>query len=104
MWLCDCNPRQPANHFKVRKPGRNKYKWFRTCQKQQNDKSRCNFFLWDSDAHPREVAAVASNSRTEPMPTDPQTPMKRPSPYIGPSGVDSTRKRRRITDIDMNDE
>jgi hypothetical protein len=38
------------------------------------------------------------------LPADPETPSKRASPYRGPGDVDSTRKRRRITDVDDNDE
>ena len=38
------------------------------------------------------------------MPVDSETPSKRASPYRGSGDVDSTRKRRRITDVDENDE
>ena len=38
------------------------------------------------------------------MPADPETPSKRTSPYRGPGDVDSIRKRRRITNVDENDE
>ncbi|KAL8873685.1 MAG: hypothetical protein Q9174_000890 [Haloplaca sp. 1 TL-2023] len=44
-----------------------------TCQQAQP--KRCNFFLWDDEAKPREAAAVLSNSRTEPMKA-PETPTK----------------------------
>ncbi|KAL8716791.1 MAG: hypothetical protein Q9225_005908 [Loekoesia sp. 1 TL-2023] len=50
---------------------------FYTCQQAQP--KRCDFFLWDDDAKPREAAAVLSNSRTEPVqppPPPPQTPVK----------------------------
>ncbi|KAI4175214.1 MAG: hypothetical protein LQ343_001750 [Gyalolechia ehrenbergii] len=46
-----------------------------TCQQAQP--KRCDFFLWDDDAKPREAKAVLSNSRTEPLPA-PQTPTKSP--------------------------
>ncbi|KAK5127205.1 hypothetical protein LTR85_008567 [Meristemomyces frigidus] len=64
IWHCDCTPRLPAEHFKVKKEGANKGRWFYTCQNQEP--KRCGFFLWDEDAKPREEAAVLSNSRTEP--------------------------------------
>lgn len=82
----------------------------RTCQKQQGDKSRCKFFLWDSDAHPREATALAHNSRTEPPATgDPKTPSKRlrspPPPYaIGHENGEASRKRGRATSSDLTDE
>lgn len=44
-----------------------------TCQQAQP--KRCNFFLWDDEAKPREAAAVLNNSRTEPI-LNPQTPTK----------------------------
>lgn len=47
-----------------------------TCQKGQL--TRCDFFLWDDEAKPREVAAVLNNSRSEPPPA-PQTPSRRPA-------------------------
>ncbi|KAL8947900.1 MAG: hypothetical protein Q9222_005862 [Ikaeria aurantiellina] len=43
----------------------------------QAQPKRCNFFLWDDEAKPREAAAVLSNSRTEPL-NDPHTPTKPP--------------------------
>ncbi|KAH7076475.1 hypothetical protein BKA63DRAFT_283371 [Paraphoma chrysanthemicola] len=103
VWHCDCTPRKPAVHFEVKKEGPNKGKWFRSCQKQQNDKSRCKFFLWDSDAHTREAAALSTNTRTEPGRVDPRTPSKRqpspPPPYSTES--ESSRKRtHRAIDID----
>ncbi|RMZ16249.1 hypothetical protein D0862_01307 [Hortaea werneckii] len=64
IWHCDCTPRLPAEHFKVKKEGKNQGRWFYTCQQQQE--KRCDFFLWDEDAKPREEAAVLSGKRTEP--------------------------------------
>ena len=64
QWLCDCEPRLPAEHFQVKKEGKNKGRWFYTCQKHESE--RCGFFLWDDDAKPRMEAAVLSNSTTEP--------------------------------------
>jgi len=65
IWQCDCAPRLPAEHFKVKKEGPNQGRWFYTCQNQEP--KRCGFFLWDEDAKPREEAAVLSASRTEPL-------------------------------------
>ncbi|KIW07985.1 uncharacterized protein PV09_01884 [Verruconis gallopava] len=64
VWYCDCNPRLPAEHFKVKKEGKNQGRWFYTCQKPEEQ--RCAFFLWDEDAKIREESAVLNNSRTEP--------------------------------------
>lgn len=64
VWHCDCEPRLPAEHFRVKKEGKNNGRWFYTCQQQEPQ--RCGFFLWDEDAKPREEAAVLSNSRNEP--------------------------------------
>ncbi|CZT17065.1 uncharacterized protein RCC_02897 [Ramularia collo-cygni] len=63
IWKCDCNPRLPAEHFRVKKEGKNKGRWFYTCQQQEP--KRCGFFLWDEDAKPREAATVMSNSTSE---------------------------------------
>ncbi|KAJ4325146.1 hypothetical protein N0V94_000860 [Neodidymelliopsis sp. IMI 364377] len=81
----------------------------RTCQKQQTDKSRCKFFLWDSDAHPREAAALANNTRTEPAFSDPRTPSKRPASPPPPYAIETensgpSRKRARATVADLDDE
>ncbi|KAJ9627231.1 hypothetical protein H2203_003693 [Taxawa tesnikishii (nom. ined.)] len=63
IWLCNCTPRLPAEHFKVRKEGRNQGRWFYTCQNAEL--MRCDFFLWDEDAKPRMESAVLGNSRSE---------------------------------------
>ena len=65
IWHCNCTPRLPAEHFKVKKEGKNQGRWFYTCQ--QGDPKRCGFFLWDDDAKPREEAAVLSGHRAEPV-------------------------------------
>lgn len=65
IWHCNCTPRLPAERFKVKKEGKNQGRWFYTCQ--EKEPKRCDFFLWDEDAKPREEAAVLSGSRTEPM-------------------------------------
>ncbi|KAI9795505.1 MAG: hypothetical protein M1825_001455, partial [Sarcosagium campestre] len=65
IWKCNCDPRQPADHFQTRNGGKNHGRWFYTCQKPQP--KRCNFFLWDDDAKPREASAVLANSRSEPQ-------------------------------------
>jgi hypothetical protein len=64
VWHCDCTPRLPAEHFKVKKESKNKGRWFYTCQNQEPQ--RCGFFLWDEDAKLREEGAVLNNSRSEP--------------------------------------
>lgn len=108
VWHCDCNPRLPAVHFETKKPGPNQGKWFRTCQKPQEE--RCSFFLWDHHAQAREKSALTNNSRTESAPADPAltnpvTPSKRPPspppPYtIQTNAPTSSRKRSRpITDV-----
>ncbi|KAF1348479.1 hypothetical protein BDV97DRAFT_353686 [Delphinella strobiligena] len=67
IWLCNCTPRLPAEHFKVKKEGPNKGRYFYTCQNSEG--RRCDFFLWDEDAKPREEAAVLSGKRDEPRAT-----------------------------------
>lgn len=64
QWHCDCNPRLPAERFQVKKEGKNKGRWFYTCQKHEAE--RCGFFLWEDDARPRMEAAVFYNSNAEP--------------------------------------
>lgn len=63
IWHCDCTPRLPAEHFKVKKEGKNQGRWFYTCQNREPQ--RCGFFLWDEDAKLREEGAVLNNSRSE---------------------------------------
>lgn len=67
IWHCNCTPKLPAEHFKVKKEGKNQGRWFYTCQNAEP--KRCDFFLWDEDAKPREEAAVLNNSRNEPTAT-----------------------------------
>jgi hypothetical protein len=64
IWHCDCTPRLPAEHFKVKKESKNQGRWFYTCQNQEPQ--RCGFFLWDEDAKLREEGAVLNNSRSDP--------------------------------------
>lgn len=78
-WHCNCEPRLPAEHFQTKNGGKNHGRWCEfpltygyssnilvyTCQKPQP--RRCNFFLWDDEAKPREAAAVLKNSRSEPI-------------------------------------
>ncbi|KAL8939181.1 MAG: hypothetical protein Q9216_003505 [Gyalolechia sp. 2 TL-2023] len=73
IWRCNCEPRLPAQRFQTKNGGKNHGRWFYTCQQAQP--KRCDFFLWDDDAKPREAKAVLNNSRTEPLPA-PQTPTK----------------------------
>jgi hypothetical protein len=108
VWHCDCTPRKPAVHFEVKKDGPNKGKWFRSCQKQMSDESRCKFFLWDADAHKREAAALSNNSRTERHADATTTPSRRqpspPPPYTVQTGSSHpTHKRSRI-DADLDDD
>ena len=82
VWKCNCDPRLPADHFQTKNGGKNHGRWCKeeipmvvqlvlmlltlvyTCQKAQPN--RCNFFLWDDEAKPREESAVLNNSRSEP--------------------------------------
>ncbi|EXJ56504.1 hypothetical protein A1O7_06848 [Cladophialophora yegresii CBS 114405] len=78
IWLCDCDPRLPADKFQTKKGTKNHGRWFYTCQKPQN--KRCGFFLWTDEAKIREEAAVLSNTRSEPnAPVTPKTPQKQTS-------------------------
>lgn len=65
IWHCDCEPRLPAEKFRVKNGGKNHGRWFFTCQKSQP--KRCPFFLWSDDAKIREEAAILNNSKTEPL-------------------------------------
>lgn len=90
-WHCNCEPRLPAEHFQTKNGGKNHGRWCEysltygyssnilvyTCQKSQP--KRCNFFLWDDEAKPREAAAVLNNSRSEPI-----TPSKNRSGTVSP--------------------
>ncbi|KAI9676505.1 MAG: hypothetical protein M1817_000663 [Caeruleum heppii] len=68
--------RPPATNIKV--PLRGLFAdgiWhFYTCQKPRGP-SRCDFFLWDDEAKPREESVLLNNSRSEPRAT-PKTPSK----------------------------
>ncbi|ETI26474.1 hypothetical protein G647_03251 [Cladophialophora carrionii CBS 160.54] len=78
VWLCDCEPRLPADKFQTKQGTKNHGRWFYTCQKPQN--KRCGFFLWTDEAKIREEAAVLSNTRSEPnAPVTPKTPQKQTS-------------------------
>ncbi|OAF99145.1 uncharacterized protein CC84DRAFT_419324 [Paraphaeosphaeria sporulosa] len=108
VWHCDCTPPLPAVHFQTKKAGPNNGKWFRTCQKPQEQ--RCKFFLWDTEAHPREAAALASNSRSEPDHGTTTTPRAQravsPPPTYAPDAGPSRsgRKRDRATAQEEQDE
>lgn len=60
----NCTPRLPAINFQVKKEGRNKNRWFYTCQTNKED-GGCGFFLWGEEAQVREGKAVIGNSRSE---------------------------------------
>ncbi|MCJ1246206.1 hypothetical protein MMC30_003411 [Trapelia coarctata] len=77
IWQCNCDPRLPAEHFQTKNGGINHGRWFYTCQKPQP--KRCNFFLWDDEAKPREAAAVLNNSRSEAHTSTKQTAIRIPS-------------------------
>ncbi|TAQ89560.1 hypothetical protein B7494_g2122 [Chlorociboria aeruginascens] len=63
VWHCNCDPRLPASHFRVRKEGPNTGRWFYTCQ--EKEEHSCGFFLWAEDARRREISTVLDNSRSE---------------------------------------
>ncbi|KAL9080181.1 MAG: hypothetical protein Q9157_001026 [Trypethelium eluteriae] len=99
----DCEPRLPAEHFKVKKEGPNHVY---TCQSK-----KCGFFLWDEDAKPREEAAILTNSRNEPkkpnrqdssstLRNDPSSAGTLPSP---PPSTNTGRGLKRKVDFDEDD-
>jgi hypothetical protein len=115
----------PAVHFEVKKQGPNKGKWckdplphhsalhvngplVRSCQKPQTDEARCKFFLWDSDAHQREAAALSNNARTEAAPAELSTPAKSkpspPPPYTTKTAASEPSRKRNHAVIDLDDE
>ncbi|KAF2768904.1 hypothetical protein EJ03DRAFT_343676 [Teratosphaeria nubilosa] len=123
IWQCNCSPRLPAEHFKVKKEGLNKGRWFYTCQNQPP--KRCDFFLWDEDAKPREEAAVLSNSRSEPLsssragvevqegwnagraqhtPTPGKGLFSGPSPTVTRSAPPNSSAKRKAQDADLSDD
>jgi hypothetical protein len=73
-----------------------------------SDETRCKFFLWDSDAHQREAAALSTNTRTEPGRVEPATPSKRqpspPPPYTIDTGAAGPSRKRRHVTVDDDDE
>ena len=98
IWLCDCEPRLPAEKFQVRNGGKNHGRWFYTCQ--HSKPKACGLFLWSDDAKVREEGAVLSNSRSEPtsIPQQgasalPQTPKKPSTAAQQPTPDTRTRKR-----------
>ncbi|KAF2727593.1 hypothetical protein EJ04DRAFT_581933 [Polyplosphaeria fusca] len=111
-WYCDCNPRQAAVKFQVKKNTANKGKWFYTCQKPREDPQKCKFFLFVDQAKSREQYALQNNSHTESntrpnVPAPPAPPVQPqhvsgpPPPYTvqtGPS--DLNRKRGRVATED----
>ena len=103
-WLCDCAPtRLPAEHFKVKKEGKNQGRWFYTCQ--QAEPQRCGFFLWDDDAKPREEAAVLANSRNEPVtPSRPANYGQDSSPTPAKQANTGTKRTARQAYLDDDDD
>ncbi|KAK5000108.1 hypothetical protein LTR66_000970 [Elasticomyces elasticus] len=96
-WQCDCLPSLPAEHFKVKKEGRNQGRWFYTCQKPAE--RGCGFFLWDEDAKLREEAAVLSNSRNEPKITPSPTASKRKSDALAAHSTDPRVPSARVSRV-----
>ncbi|KAF2109488.1 hypothetical protein BDV96DRAFT_651920 [Lophiotrema nucula] len=111
-WMCECNPRQYAKHFETKKPGKNKGRWFYVCQKDQKDKNRCDFFLWDDDAKTREKICLRNNTDSEEETREEQTanpPPRRPTPppahtVAGGAASNAARKRGRAALEDEDDE
>ncbi|KAI1612117.1 hypothetical protein EDD36DRAFT_275202 [Exophiala viscosa] len=107
VWLCDCEPRMPADKFQTKNGGKNHGRWFYTCQKPQH--KRCSFFLWTDDAKVREEAAVLGNSRSEPI-AQPKTPEKAkmttmpPTPDTRGSRITSGKKDTGIESRQENEE
>lgn len=117
LWLCDCTPRLPAEHFQVKKESANKGKWFYTCQRGSMNRPKnqdhlhiplskeqgCKFFLWDEDAKPREEAALLSGARSEPRVLLSQEEQRRQAREVDTMQVlqaSSTGKRKRSFDED----
>lgn len=80
----------------------------RSCQKQMTDESRCKFFLWDTDAHTREAAALSNNSRTETGHAEPATPSRRqpspPPPYTVKTGNSGLSRKRDRSFVELDDD
>jgi hypothetical protein len=73
-----------------------------------NDETRCKFFLWDSEAHQREAAALSSNTRAEPGRVEPATPSKRqaspPPPYTVDTGAAGPSRKRKHVAAEEDDD
>lgn len=83
----------------------------RACQRKYGDKDRCKFFLWDSEAHPREAAALANNTRTEPGRAHEATPItprpqrvSPPPPYTPQAGPSEPSRKRTRTAVEEDED
>ncbi|KAF4636913.1 hypothetical protein G7Y89_g1178 [Cudoniella acicularis] len=97
----NCNPRQPASHFIVKKEGPNKGKWFYTCQEPKE--TSCGFFLWDENAQGREMRAVIINTRSEPDNFWNRTPGSASNSKQTIGGFSSARKTAVTVDLTEED-
>ncbi|KAI9838657.1 MAG: hypothetical protein M1819_004971 [Sarea resinae] len=95
-WLCNCEPRLPADKFQTKNGGKNHGRWFYTCQKPQH--VRCNFFLWEDEAQLRSASAVLNNSRSEPRGRMPRSP----SPTV--RAAERARSRRALSGAQVEQE
>ncbi|KAJ5902756.1 hypothetical protein N7495_003284 [Penicillium taxi] len=59
-WRCNCNDRPIAAKYEVKKEGRNKGRFFYTCQKKG-----CTFWLWADEAIPRESNMNTANTTND---------------------------------------
>ncbi|KAK3905171.1 hypothetical protein C8A05DRAFT_30996 [Staphylotrichum tortipilum] len=69
VWYCSCNPPLKAAFRMTIKEGRNKGKWFYTCEKPPN--KQCGFFLWESAAIGLQRRAAAGVNLATTTPTRP---------------------------------
>ncbi|KAK0735015.1 hypothetical protein B0T26DRAFT_690530 [Lasiosphaeria miniovina] len=56
-WFCNCDPRLLASRFQTKKAGKNRGRWFFTCQRGPSEE-QCDFFLWEDAAHERESESL----------------------------------------------
>ena len=111
IWKCNCDPRLPAPRFQTKNGGKNHGRWCKrsttilklsldhflsvslvyTCQKPQP--TRCDFFLWEDEAKPREATVLFQNKRPEVLQLDPQTPTKSTSAHFLTPSIEDMYKQ-----------
>ncbi|MCJ1359230.1 MAG: hypothetical protein MMC33_009230 [Icmadophila ericetorum] len=100
IWQCNCEPRLPAIRLQCKNGKENHGRWCEYAQRQKPQPKQCNFFLWDSEAKPREGKDVLNNSHTEPQTPTGQTITRSPiTSFSGSTQNTSTIKSGATIDL-----